>query len=452
LASWARQNFRPFASTDEPVVGSPARWLTRERLIVFFWLAAIAAIIILGATGPIGWDAQGYWNTVRAVHHNSDPYANDLAALHAYQGKLAANPAERQPFVYVYSPTTLPLLRLLGALPGWLLAVLYGAAVALGAILALWAGFQLADQSERPFVALVAPALIFFPGLVTDDVILSGNVAFPLYGVILAAATFGWKRGRWFWFYAAVVLASIFKTPFIALLAFPVLIDRQQWIRSCKTAIAALLLFAAQILLFPATFPEYLSSVRLVFDWMHDFGYGPAGTLARALWSPGQSPAFLVTILHLVFVAGLATVLLFLARHVRDENIPQQMRIPVALVGTFLLNPRIMKYDMAAITIPMLLIAWRGLRAILQNDGDSVVSSRHPLVIVGAMCFLVPNLMTIFGPAWWPVEVLVMLTVFALGARSIWQPELRPLSLAIPAELMVAAPELIEMAIPEEVL
>jgi hypothetical protein len=419
---------------------------------VFFWLAAIGTIIVLGITGPLGWDAQGYWNAIQTVHHGSDPYAQDLAALRAYQGKLAANPAERQPFVYVYSPTTLPLLRLLGVLPGWLLAVLYGAAVALGAILALWAGFQLADESERPFLALVAPALVFFPGLVTDDVILSGNVAFPLYGMILAAATLGWKRGRWSWYYVAVVVASIFKTPFIALLAFPVLIDRKQWIPSCKTAIAALLLFTAQIRLFPATFPEYLSSVRLVFDWMHDFGYGPAGTLARALWSPGQSPALLVTILHLVFVGGLAFVLLLLAQRVRDENIPQQMWIPVALVGTFLLNPRIMKYDMAAITIPMLLIAWRGLRAMLQNDGDSVVSSGRVLVLVGAACFLVPNLMTVFGPVWWPVELLVMLTVFALGARSIWQPEVRPLSPATPAEFIAVPAELIELAIPEEVL
>lgn len=415
-----------------------------------FWIAAIAAVIILGCTGPLGWDAQGYWDAVQTVHHGADPYAKDLAALQAYQGKLAANPAERQPFVYVYSPTTLPLLRLLGALPGWLLAVLYGAAVALGAILALWAGFQLADESERPFLALVAPALIFFPGLVADDVILSGNVAFPLYGMILAAATLGWKRGRWFWFYAAVVVASIFKTPFIALVAFPVLIDRKQWISSCRTAVAALLLFAAQVRLFPATFPEYLSSVRLVFDWMHDFGYGPAGTLARALWSPGQSPALLVTILHLVFVGGMAIVLLFLARRVRDENVPQQMWIPVALVGTFLLNPRIMKYDMAAITIPMFLIAWRGLRAVVEDRGESVASSGRLLVFVGAACFLVPNLMTVFGPVWWPVELLVMLTVFALGARSIWQPEVLPLSLATPAELIVAPAELIEMAIPEE--
>jgi hypothetical protein len=111
-----------------------------------------------------------------------------------------------------------------------------------------------------------------------------------------------------------------------------------------------------------------------------------------------------------------------------------------------------MKYDMAALTIPMLLIASRGLRAVLQSDGDSAVSSSRVLVLVGAGCFLVPNLMTIFGPVRWPVELLVLLTVFALGARSLWQPEVRPRSLATAAELIVAPAELIELAIPEEMV
>ena len=109
-------------------------------------------------------------------------------------------------------------------------------------------------------------------------------------------------------------------------------------------------------------------------------------------------------------------VLLFFSYQVREDVFSRDLWLPVALVGTFLLNPRIMKYDMAALTIPMLLIAWRGLRAVFQNDSDSAASSSRVLLLVGAGCFLVPNLMTIFGPARWPVELLVMLP-FSRWAR-----------------------------------
>src|SRR4029077_3903088 len=125
---------------------------------------------------------------------NSDPYAEDIVALQKFHERLAANPAEPRPFVYVYSPLTLHLLRALGVFPGWFVGLLYGVAIALGAAIQLWAGFQMADERERRWLVFVLPAVVFFPGLVTDDVILSGNVAYLLYGGILLGATAGWKR------------------------------------------------------------------------------------------------------------------------------------------------------------------------------------------------------------------------------------------------------------------
>jgi len=72
----------------------------------------------MAALGPAGWDAQGYWKASQAVHQHFDPYAQDLIALRAFHERLAVNPAEPAPFVYVYSPVTLSLLRLLPLLPG----------------------------------------------------------------------------------------------------------------------------------------------------------------------------------------------------------------------------------------------------------------------------------------------------------------------------------------------
>lgn len=420
------------------------RWFSRSRLVILFWIAAIVSIAIMAATGPAGWDAQIYAKAIQYMRHGVDPYAAGIAEQLAFRNRPASSAAEHVPFAYVYSPLTLPLLRALAFLPDWLLAFLWTAVVAAGFLLQLWAGFQMATKDERPWLALMLPAVAFFPALVTDDVILSGNVSFILYGLVLAAAVPGWKRGRWFWFYLAVLLASIVKAPLLILLAFPVLVGKRQWFPAVSAASAGLLLIAAQARLWPAIFREYLLAVRLVFDEVHDFGYGPAGVLGRALWKMGRPYSLAFALGYLAFAVALGIVLLLLAYRVRKYNLARETWIPVAFVGTLLFYPRIMKYDMAAITIPMLLIGWRtlhhGWNAFSQRDvprdpqsidDRATETSRSlqnipgphrpilPLVLVGAGCFLVPNLMTVAGPAWWPVELVVMLGIFAMGIWSL---------------------------------
>ena len=150
---------------DRPAGFAP-RWVSRPRLIALFWTAAVIALAAMAYAGAVGWDAKGYWKAVQSVQHNSDPYAEDIVALQAFHQRLATNPAEPRPFVYVYSPLTLPLLRLLGMFPASFVGLLYGLAVAVGAAIQLWAGFQMADQRERPWLMFVLPAVVFFPGLV----------------------------------------------------------------------------------------------------------------------------------------------------------------------------------------------------------------------------------------------------------------------------------------------
>ncbi len=396
-----------------------ARLFTRPRLIALLWVCAVIAVVVMVCTGPVGWDAKVYWKAIQSVHRGSDPYAESILARQAFHARPAgSNPTERPPFVYAYSPITLPLLRLLGVFPGWTLGLLYGAAIAAGALAQLWTGFQMADNDERRWLALVLPSIIFFPGLITDDVILSGNVAWVLYGMILAAAVPGWKRGSWTWYYLAVLAASICKAPLLSLLAFPVLVDRRQWIPSCVTAMAGVLTFAAPTLLWPHLFQEYLLTLRLMFDGGQDFGFGPAGILGRFLWRRGLPGSPATTILYLAFAGVLGIVLLILARHVRQWNLPQERWIPVALLGTLLLNPRIMKYDQAAITIPMLLIGWRALRFASRHSAASGGRRRLSLpaaILIGAGSFLIPNILTVIGPSWVPVELALMLAILAAG-------------------------------------
>jgi len=406
-----------------------ARWFYRPRLIVlFFWMAAVVALAAMAYSGAVGWDAKGYWKAVQSVRHNSDPYAEDIVALQGFHQGLATNPAEPRPFVYVYSPLTLPLLRLLALFPGSLVGLLYAIAVAVGAAIQLWAGFEMADQRERRWLMFVLPAVAFFPGLVTDDVILSGNVAYLLYGGILLGATAGWKRGHWTWYYLAVLIASVFKTPFLAFLAFPVLIDARQWVRSSMTAVAGVLIFVAQARLWPGLFREYLTSLLLVFDWLHDFGFGPASVLGLYLWKQGRPTATPTTILFVICAGVIGVVLLVLARRVREWNLPREAWVPVALVGTALLNPRVMKYDLAAITVPMLLIGGQAVRLLWKtrdsSRGDSSEKSRSgrtPILVGSILFFLIPNIITLVGPSWFPAEFLVLATIFVMGIWSLYR-------------------------------
>lgn len=403
---------------------SRLEWIFRHWLVVLFWVGAFAALAAMAHFGAVGWDAQGYWKAAQEVHRAADPYAEDLVALRRFHERRATNPSEPRPFVYVYSPLTLPLLRLLASFPGWFVALLYGVAVATGAAIQLWAGFQMADQRERGWLMLVLPAVVFFPGLVTDDVILSGNVAYVLYGAILVGAIAGWKRNDWTWFYFAVLIASVFKTPFLVFLAFPVLVNAQQWIRAGVTALAGVLIFIAQALLWPGLYREYLSSLLLVFDWLHDFGFGPASVLGMYLWRRGLPTATGTTILFLVCAVLIGIVLLVLARRVREWNLPGEAWVPVALVGTALLNPRVMKYDLAAITVPMLLIGVRALRlwcgAGEDSSGAGTSRARRALIVVGAILFLlIPNVITSVGPSWFPAEFLVLAAIFVMGVGTL---------------------------------
>ncbi|MGB8011741.1 MAG: hypothetical protein WCF68_09015 [Terriglobales bacterium] len=390
----------------------------------------------MAGAGSVGWDAKVCWRAIQALHHDSDPYAEGIVALRAFHSRAAFNPKEHPPLVYVYSPITLILLRLMAMSPGWILGLRYGVAFAAGVLLQLWAGFQMADRRERRWLALMLPVILFFPGLVTDDAILSGNVAYLFYGVILAAAVAGWKRGRWLWYYIAVLAASLCKMPFLALLAFPVLVDsnKRQWVRSGLTAVAGVLIFAAQVRFWPGMLREYLLTLRLMFDWEHDFGYGPAGILGKALWQRGLPSSGAATILYLAIACGLGVGLLSLARRVREWNLSTEAWVPVALVGTALLNPRIMKYDLAAISVPMLLIGWRALRFALARPtaesqaGDLPEPEQNPsgrmLILAGSGCLLIPNVITIAGPSWFPVELVVLLAIFAMGVWSLDQSRL----------------------------
>ncbi len=409
------------------------------------WLVAVISVGGMAIAGPGGDDAQQNWFAVQSVGHGGSPYTDGIAALENYHNLPSRTPVNRAPSVFWYPPLTIPILRVLSWFPGWLLGPLYGCALAAGFLLQLRSGYEMAAEKERRWLIFLLPFAAFFPGLLADVTIVAGNVAYFLYGLVLAAAIPGWKRNKWFWFYVAVIFVALFKAPMLTLLAFPILVGRRQWLPACITGMAGCLLFAVQPLLWPAQFKQFLLAVRLVFDWTREFGFGPIGLLGKLLREMNKPYSSATTIAYFAWVFVLGTLLLAMSRRVRCNPQLSATWIPVAFVGTILMNPRITFYDTAPLTIPLLLIAWRGLlllQKLLERRKTgrasrtfSAAAASHRLlpsrlgrktlvpILVGLGCFAACNVLDGIWGNWLPMELTVLLWVFALGVWMLLRPE-----------------------------
>ncbi|MGD0831360.1 MAG: hypothetical protein ABR907_10480, partial [Terracidiphilus sp.] len=333
----------------------------RIQWIALLWLVAAISVGAMAFSGPFAWDVYPSWTAIQSVGRGGSPYSVGIAALRIYHNLPSHATSDSAPAIFWYPPLTIPVLRLLSWLPVWLLGSLYLFALAVGFLLQLRAGYEMASEQERRWLIYLLPFAAFFPGLLCDQTILSGNVAFILYGLVLTAAVPGWKKNRWTWFYAAILFASIFKAPMLTLLAFPILVGRTQRLPATITGAAGCLLFGLQPLLWPAQFKEFLFAVHAVFDWSRDFGFGPSGLLGRLFWEMKKPYSAATTIAYLLWVIALGALLLVTKFHVRRHAPLRADWIPIAFVGTILLDPRIIFYDTAPLTIPLLLIAWRSL-------------------------------------------------------------------------------------------
>ncbi|MGC9159142.1 MAG: hypothetical protein ACP5FH_09135, partial [Terracidiphilus sp.] len=348
------------AAALEPMP-APQRMAVRRRWIVLLWTVSLISLGGMAVVGPIGNDVSPYWSAIRSVECGSSPYAGSIAALSAYHNR-PAGAAGGHALAFWYPPLTIPLLRTLTLLPVWLLGALYFGALAAAFLLQLRAGYLMASEKDRGWLVFLLPFAAFFPGLLADESILYGNLAYLLYGLILTAAVPGWKENKWLWFYLAVVFASIFKPPMMTLLAFPVLTGRRQWAPASAAGAAGCLLFAVQPFIWPDRFREFLLTGHLVAGWTHDFGFSPCGVLSQTLCAMKKpySPANIL--FYLAWATALAALMLAIRHEVHRHPHLREIWVPLALVGAVLLNPRIKEYDTAPLTVPMLLIAWHALR------------------------------------------------------------------------------------------
>jgi len=354
-----------------------------------------------------------YINAIHALRSGLDPYVAGMAVQRAAHAYFLVHPNEIPPFTYVYSPITLPLLRVVGELPLRVVETLYWAAYIAGSLTIVWVCTQLAEKDGIRQFQLLAPAAPFFAGLLYSNVMLSGNLAYILYGLILAAALAGWKRNHWGWFYLTTVLASCFKAPLLSLLAIPLLSDRKQRLPACLAGIAGVILFAVQPLLWPSVFHNYLEAVNLQFSYNHDFGVSLAGLAGNVLFFSGHPYSLASTLFYLLYAALVLGALIQLSLRFFAGRISLERWIPVMLLGVVLLNPRIKEYDVAPLTLPMALVGWR------------VISRRTSIArsaVILSLLFLCVNVLAqISGESWKWVEGILLASLFVAGAWDLLQ-------------------------------
>jgi hypothetical protein len=402
-----------------------------DRVLIGMWVALVVALPIWTHFEIPGWDLQVYAAAIHSLRAGHDPYADAMAIQQVYHDQVGDPNGGARPYSYVYSPITLPVLRLIGKLPLWFSGRMYWLVYIFAVLGQLWVAMRFTMDTERRYFLYLVPAASFFPGLLQNGVVLSGNIAYILYLAVFWCALVGWRRGTWTWFYAAVLAASCIKAPLLSLVVIPALSARRQWISAGLTTAAGIALFAIQPVLWPSLFRSFLKAVDLQFLYNRDFGCSLAGFFSDALFRMGlpYSPAALI--FYLCYAVPLFVLLLYLSRRYLQGRVSLNQWVPVLLVGVILLDPRIMEYDVAPITLLLTLIAWRFFASF-------TTTARTILYL--AILFAVTNGIAAFG---WYVRKLVdgplLIIVFAAGCWTLWrQSGIEPLSSAAAAPQAVA--------------
>lgn len=328
-----------------------------------------------------------------------------MAIQRIFHSQLALHPNAEPPYSYVYSPITLPLLRAMGRAPVWfsggIYLLLYIAAIVAQVLVTLSA----ATPKERRYFLYLAPVAAFFPGILASGILMSGNIAYILYAAVLLTATIGWRGGRWRWFYLAVLAASCVKAPLLCLVVISVLSARRQWLPAVITTAAGVVLFAMQPMIWPDLFHHYLQAVELQFSFNRDFGSSPAGLFCGFLYDRGipYSPGGLI--FYLCYAVPLVGILFYLSRMFLRGCFTLRQWMPVMLVGVVLLNPRLIEYDLAPLTLPLAFIGWRSLSNVLKPRQSACAF---------AVFFLVANAFALTRWTFWKMTEGPLLVVFFL--------------------------------------
>jgi hypothetical protein len=329
------------------------------RAALALWAVSLVAFCIWTYFNGPGWDVVIYMRGVRAVAAGLDPYAAGMALQRAYQAHPV--PGVSKPYSYVYSVITFPLLHLIALLPLWLAGILYWTAHATAVFAEIWVALHFVQHDEETLFAYLAPLVPFFPGLLQNETIQSGNISYVLYAAIFVAALYAWRRGHWIWFYVAVLLASCVKAPELILLLIPVLTARRQLLPAAIALGIGTAIIAIQPLLWPVLFRHNMEALTLQTDLYRDFGCSPVGLYSAFRFDRGLPYTPSSYVVYSAYALLDLACLGYCARLFFRGGVALLQWVPVLMVGILLLNPRVQEYDVVLLTLPMALIAWRWL-------------------------------------------------------------------------------------------
>ena len=360
---------------------------------------------------PNSFDLRPYSEAMHYLRMGVDPYAAILARQKAEdapehdkaEAALGHDKGEaafgHRVFGYLYPPISIEFLKVLNMVPAWLRGAMFWIAYAVGFGLQLWAGSRFALEAERRMLRFIFPLVMFFPAFVPSDTLLSGNIAIPMYGAVLAAAARGWHTQRWGAFFGVVLASSLLKPPILVWLVVPLLLGWAQAAASVGTALCGVGLFAVQKFLWPQRFAEFMSSIRYTLPL--EINYSLMAMFGKLLEFIGHPSDRAAAAFYLAVSLAVFGMLVYFARELRRKNVAGQNFAAVVLVSTALFALRLKEYDLLPLTIPMALILLRGVR----NPGARII------LILGAVAVgvaLVTNRLT-------AVDTISVATVFLVG-------------------------------------
>lgn len=339
------------------------------------------------------WDLRVTTEALHYLRLGLDPYAASIA----HEQVEAAH--GHRVFIYWYPPISILLLRVLNVIPALVRSLMFWAVYVAGFGLQMWGASRYALPGERHKLRFLFPLTMFFPGFVPSDCLLSGNLAIPMYGAIVAASVRGWREGKWGWFYGAVLASSLLKPPMLVWLVVPLLIGTAQLVPSALAAFCGVDAFTLQRVIWPERFASFMVSIRYALP--SETSYSAVAMLYRIPHKLGPPPLHMVAVFYVLFSVVVFALLAYFAYECKRRNIACQNLAAVALLATAILAPRLKEYDLLPLTIPMALIL---LRAV----GSRVAAV---LLVLGAGMVIA----VLAAGHLWAVDFISVMTVFLIG-------------------------------------
>jgi hypothetical protein len=371
---------------------APSPWLTA------LWFAAFASVAGMFVFLPENcWDLRVLSEAMHYLRTGLDPYAASIA----HQKAEAAH--GHRVFLFWYPPVSIEFLKVISVVPALLRAVMFWIVYAVGFGLQLWAGSRFALMSERRMLRFVFPLVMFFPAFVPSDTLLSGNLAIPMYGALLATTLRGWRKQRWAMFFAVVVAISLLKPPMLVWLVVPLLLSGTQLLPTVAAALCGVGLFVVQKFLWPQRFDDFMACIRYALPL--EINYSAVAMFDKFLRFIGHPTDRAAGAFYVAVSLALFGMLMYFAREYRRKNVAGQNFAAVVLVSTALFAPRLKEYDLLPLTVPMALIVLRGVR----NRVSRIILILGAIVVGVA---LITNRLT-------AVDIISVATVFLVGVHGL---------------------------------